>query len=493
MIELSKSIYLGSATPGSGGAVINNQDITVTVNDIYTASSGYTGLGTVTVNVPNGTETLSVTENGTYTPTSPNIGFSSVDVNVASSGDEIEVLNLTGNTLSVGDKAWLSPMYLGNSADVETVSTNGQQHPAFVSRDGTLVYFPYDGILYDVTGQTSTSVTANQYLSSPVVKYADNGITFAYTNSPYNTSYPDWVIVGGGAYGTATSYAYCGDNYFYDAAISVFIKMYAGTMNLDKTYTNNLSIYNGSQAYLTGQTFCYYNGYLYYKSSGNVITQASVDDENLTITSTGVTSSLETIYDIIPWVTKDGRYFIGCVTYTGTGYEYVRKLKIYTNNNGVLTKMIDVSSLSEDLAAYYDISKYIVCYNQQDDILTLFDTINYTIIVFKYSDNKFIKLSTYTGTYTASDVEGATSDASGTVMAYNPNGGYGYIIQVQGDSEYKAINYQNINVSQDSLTGYVTEGGASGATVKVATVMPQQLNVSVTVNANNAEISGGIE
>lgn len=38
--------------------------------------------GTVTVGVPNGTETTIITENGTYTPTSPNIGFSSVVVNV---------------------------------------------------------------------------------------------------------------------------------------------------------------------------------------------------------------------------------------------------------------------------------------------------------------------------------------------------------------------------------------------------------------------------
>ena len=36
----------------TGGAVINNEDITVTTNGTYTAGEGYTGLGTVTVNVP---------------------------------------------------------------------------------------------------------------------------------------------------------------------------------------------------------------------------------------------------------------------------------------------------------------------------------------------------------------------------------------------------------------------------------------------------------
>ena len=45
---------------GSGGVEINNQDKTITENGEYTADAGYTGLGTVTVNVPiSGGETAS--------------------------------------------------------------------------------------------------------------------------------------------------------------------------------------------------------------------------------------------------------------------------------------------------------------------------------------------------------------------------------------------------------------------------------------------------
>ena len=56
-----------TASLTGGGSTINNQDITVTSNGIYTADEGYTGLGTVDVNVPNpSTGTITITSNGTY-------------------------------------------------------------------------------------------------------------------------------------------------------------------------------------------------------------------------------------------------------------------------------------------------------------------------------------------------------------------------------------------------------------------------------------------
>ena len=53
MIELIKGIALGTAQAGSGGGgqTINNEDMTITSNGTYTASEGYTGIGTATVNV----------------------------------------------------------------------------------------------------------------------------------------------------------------------------------------------------------------------------------------------------------------------------------------------------------------------------------------------------------------------------------------------------------------------------------------------------------
>ncbi len=52
-IRLARDNCIGSASPsGGGGATINNEDLTITSNGTYTASEGYTGIGTATVNVP---------------------------------------------------------------------------------------------------------------------------------------------------------------------------------------------------------------------------------------------------------------------------------------------------------------------------------------------------------------------------------------------------------------------------------------------------------
>ena len=71
------------AGEGGGGATINNQNITVTENGTYTADVGYTGLGTVEVQVPNpSTGILSIVENGSYDVTQ----YATAEVNVPTGG-----------------------------------------------------------------------------------------------------------------------------------------------------------------------------------------------------------------------------------------------------------------------------------------------------------------------------------------------------------------------------------------------------------------------
>lgn len=79
-----------------GGTEINNQDITVTENGTYTAEDGYTGLGTVEVNVPTGSgveiknQDITVTVNGSYTADAGYTGLGTVNVNVPTGGGSEE-------------------------------------------------------------------------------------------------------------------------------------------------------------------------------------------------------------------------------------------------------------------------------------------------------------------------------------------------------------------------------------------------------------------
>jgi len=443
-----------------------------------------------------------VSERGGTLPQTQNLSnlLAAINSIPAGGGDELEVLNLTGSTLNVGDKAWLSPMYLGSAPDASqfgSYGSNGAFSPNVVSRDGSVVFDAKAGVLFNTSTKATTTVAqANSSISgySGVVKYADNGMIWAYKNAAYNASNKYWISVGGGSYGEATQYAYVGGDYYYDAVNSQFVKMAAGTMNVIKTYTDNTSVGTFTQVALCGLSFCYANGYIYYKSSNPRIWRAIVDDEAGTITDDALMLDNTSNQFVLPYVTSDGAYFLAYEAYSSLHSNY--NFRIFSLANNTLQEVSDVSSLSPDLLQFYNNTNSIYSYNQQDDILTITNKDTKEIAVFKYANAKFTKIAGYVSPVDNPSSMYATASTDGLVISYDPGAAGNNqtkVIQFAGNAEYKVVNYQNINISSSSLTGYVTEGGVSGATVKVATVMPEQINVNVTVNADNAIISGGIE
>ena len=110
MIEIIDGVYMGVAEPASGGGTtINNQDKTITINGQYTADTGYTGLGTVTVNVPDGQKygaTASsflgdVNSSGVLQPPSANTNLVFSGVEDIASGALRNICYLKPNIISV--------------------------------------------------------------------------------------------------------------------------------------------------------------------------------------------------------------------------------------------------------------------------------------------------------------------------------------------------------------------------------------------------------
>lgn len=143
---------------GSGGS-INNQDKTVTENGTYTADEGYTGLGTVTVNVVNNKKKFGLTiddaindlTNGTYHPISP---LGTVDVSFD---------GLTGFESSKSGSMENMPYLLTSFRSIRNVSFPDL---TTITVGTALEYFGLNSCLRSISFPLLTTISADSALKS---------------------------------------------------------------------------------------------------------------------------------------------------------------------------------------------------------------------------------------------------------------------------------------------------------------------------------------
>ena len=153
-----------SGGTGGEGVTIRNQDKTVTANGQYRADSGYTGLGTVTVNVPQEepvVEPLEVTENGTYNPPAGVDGYGPVTVNVetAGGGDDTmgQFLDATLKEYSNEDLTYIRQYAFYNENYSSMACLESVSFPN-VTSIGTLAFFNQSKLV--LTSQSFPKVTS---------------------------------------------------------------------------------------------------------------------------------------------------------------------------------------------------------------------------------------------------------------------------------------------------------------------------------------------
>ena len=126
----------------SGSVVINNQDITITANGIYTADEGYTGIGVATVNVPTSggnitslnvipsTSAQQITASGGvdgYSPVNVSAVTSSIDANIQAGNikNGVSILGVVGNYTGGGGSAVIEPLPITPTTSAQTITASG--------------------------------------------------------------------------------------------------------------------------------------------------------------------------------------------------------------------------------------------------------------------------------------------------------------------------------------------------------------------------------
>ena len=170
----------GITFQNKGGAIINNENITVTSNGTYTAGEGYTGLGTVDVNVadiPAVTEELNVTPTTsaqTIRPEEGKDGFnpvnvaavtSSIDANITAGNikKDVTILGVTGSYEGSGSATLIT----------KSITQNGTYNASSDNADG------YSSVTVNVSGGGGGVGITREVSANGVYQMPANSFTFS--------------------------------------------------------------------------------------------------------------------------------------------------------------------------------------------------------------------------------------------------------------------------------------------------------------------------
>lgn len=179
---------------------VHNQDKTITENGVYTADSGYTGLGEVTVSVPTPEpvlEDISVNENGTYTAGAGYDGLGEVVVAVPTPEPVLEDMTIQVNGVYTADEGYdglgevtVSVPQPEPVLDTLNVNTNGTYTPPANVDGYNEVNVEVLPVLQDKTISQNGTYTADSgydglgevVVNTPVINNQNKSIT---TNGTY--------------------------------------------------------------------------------------------------------------------------------------------------------------------------------------------------------------------------------------------------------------------------------------------------------------------
>lgn len=438
-----------------GGDVteVYNQDKTITENGTYTADVGYTGLGIVTVNVE------------------------------SSGGDTVTAINKTGAVINEGDKVWLQKdAQVGdNYYFLEKGTSNRTEF--FITRTGDYAFSGHQGLYKVDNGFSKTNNFTQQY--SYHLRYMDNGTTFITRNlfSGGQSARVDDNLVS-----NCSTYIPICKNYF----LKNNINWYLHKLNLD-TFAEEGGWYFENNA-LTSTSFFIIGDRLYIGTKmfrlpegGGTIPSGTTGESVTGLSNTGNVCG----------TTFDGKFVIFCnsnsLTSTGT-------LKIYEAVNDTTFRYVELRELPPEFEYFYNKNTCYAIFNPYTGVLTC--TINGTrrYLIAQYVDGAWkilkvkISVDNTNEDYPVTNLYGAltVSDSLNRIAAIrvNVNNGNCYLVyDTKAVSGYSALSYKVYNLDSTTLTGKAKASAEIGAEVEVSTVLPNDVDVTVTASEDNVTLS----
>lgn len=433
------TVYLGRQNVSVGivtkvGDNIKNEDIVVKENGVYNASEGYTGLGTVTV-----------------------------DVEGIGNGSIIEVVNKTGSTITAGSKVWLNEnqQTQGSSYQIGTEGNYAGYKMGAIDRTG--LFGVYYGKFYNIGEDSADSVADvpnDSYL-------AINRIIYMADNSVFGSSSYSYRFDGKAQWYSKDMHCIA-DNWFSNNRGTKVYQVNMSNGEIINTFTNSNEMVTDEPVKI--------GDYIYRLHGDRAKYKWLINYDTLTLTRSGYTfTNAPYQYDLIPaGVTADNKYILCsqddpayCI-----GGTYLYMVEVLEDGN---LKGLSQSEMPVDMQKWYS-TKCGYVFNPYTGILTVYESEGADYGIYRYEGNgNWTQLPIDLGTTEETKfcapitVSDDLSRACYTHFTnYDEQIKASVIVNLTTTQGYAAVPYKFYNVTENTITGYAYASGNADDTIEVS-------------------------
>ena len=445
------TVYLGSQNVGVGivekiPAEINNEDIIITENGVYTAEEGYTGFGSVTV-----------------------------EVEGSGNGKPIEALNATGKALNKGDKVWLNEdVRIGDT--YFRLNSKSRTGAGIMSPSGLFGYS--SGSTVSLVNDQSTIINSYSFpvgSSIEQVFYGKNQSVFIRNN------YYTCRIDESAQYNLSQYTYFLGEDFVYNNTTTSFDQI-----NISNGNILNSWVYSASLGQLATEMIKV--GDSVYRFVGPSYAYRYKLEDDYSVTKEAITYTAPASESLSPvGVTADNKYVIcGTSSYTYCDNNTASALRIVEIISPTEVKVLSQAEMPVELQPFYDSKSYYITFNPYNGILCVSGKGTNKYLIAQYVNGTFNKLPIVLP-------ETFTRFAGGFMFSSDLSriclGGYDYsyfagpyVLNLKSQSGYAALNYSPNTTTQNTITGTTT--GNVDDEGKIEVLVNGTINQDITITEN---------